>query len=154
MRVWREFWEVLFAYDPQLRLPNKYAPKPDPPSPELYQHEGYVSLASADESQRERKDDEVKYCSASLIYHHGGPPCLLQFQGTVAERHEENKRIVASESEASFRAQLFLASQLGQAMNTEIHPYRSVLQVISTVVHQLHGLDVFWDGEVSRTETL
>ena len=59
-----------------------------------------------------KKDvEEGKYKPVALLYKYGGsPPYLLDFHGTVGERHEENKEIAAHESVASIKEALRFSS--------------------------------------------
>lgn len=69
-RIWHEFWDVLFQQDPEYRLPCKPTTKAD-----------------------------AEYQPIDLGYQYGNsPPYLLNFRGTIAERHAENKEIVSFES--------------------------------------------------------
>lgn len=68
-RIWHEFWDVLFEQDSEYQVPCRPGVKAG----------GYQPV--------------------SLSYDKGcAPPYLLNFRGTIGERHAENKEIVSSES--------------------------------------------------------
>jgi len=113
VRIWHEFWDTLIAQDEGLRIPNKYS---------------------------KAKDD--KYKPKHLGYQYGrSPPFLLDFKGTVGERHAENLEIVANESFASYQSGLTVGTR------ADLDPLQmQLMQSMKYIVANLHGVDVFWDG--------
>ena len=66
-----------------------------------------------DGEQKEDGDDGKEYDAKNLGYQYGGsPPFLLDFEGTIGERHAENKEIVANESFGSYQSILSVAVQI------------------------------------------
>jgi hypothetical protein len=119
LRIWHEFWDVLFAQDHDLRLPH---------------------------DKREDPKEE-SYIPVKLDYQRGfTPPFLLNFRGTVQERHLENKLIASSESIESFDS----AINYAHLMATDSR-YESLRQHLHTCIRSLVGLDVYWNGVVDTT---
>jgi hypothetical protein len=116
LRVWHEFWDVLFSQDPDLRLPHDEKARAEP----------------------------GKYVPVPVEFHYGeNPPYLLNFRGTVMERHLENKEIASFESVESYETALAYAC----AMHEEPR-YDRLKNVVQTVVRSLVGMDVYWPGMV------
>eukprot|EP00474_Spongospora_subterranea_P004981 CRZ05439.1 hypothetical protein [Spongospora subterranea] len=88
LRIWHEFWDVLFAQDAEYRLPSKKDVK----------------------GKYEPIQLDYKYGSS--------PPYLIPFAGTVAERHAENKTICAFESVQSYRSAILAAVNMRQDLSS------------------------------------
>lgn len=79
-RIWHEFWDVLFQQDSEYQVPCRPGLKAGDYQPvELSYEKGYT------------------------------PPYLLNFRGTIGERHAENKEIVSFESAKSVSTKLTIA---------------------------------------------
>lgn len=130
LRVWHEFWDVIFTQDVDLRIPKDIEASKD---------EGPMCKCL----DKDWVHNPNKYVAQTLGFSGGKvPPYLLNFQGTVQERHEENKRIAAMESFSSYERALMLTS-------TMQGPDAAALQAdIRTCIASLVGVDVWWDGSV------
>ena len=123
-RVWHEFWDTLFRQDVDFRIPEE-------------------NSAENNTDEQEKKEDDDKYEPKILGYQYGGsPPYLLGFEGTIGERHEENKEIIEHESFESYIE--FLKIMVNKDTNDE---NMELLNSMKYIVENLNGLDVFWDGE-------
>merc|ERR1712115_710480 len=92
--------------------------------------------------EKEKEDEEDKYEPKLLGYQFGGsPPYLLDFEGTVGERHEENKEIVEHESFESYKSLLNIMVNINDENN------RKIIESMKYIISNLNGLDVFWDGK-------
>eukprot|EP01006_Ploeotia_vitrea_P040253 TRINITY_DN66415_c3_g3_i1.p1 TRINITY_DN66415_c3_g3~~TRINITY_DN66415_c3_g3_i1.p1 ORF type:complete len:1005 (+),score=605.70 TRINITY_DN66415_c3_g3_i1:224-3238(+) len=121
IRIWHEFWDVLIRQDEALRIPHDNERHPLKGDPE--------------------KD---KYVPRFLDFQLGNTPAyLLDFQGTVGERHEENKEIASRESVQSYEKALEVATKM--ATDPE---YAGLRGVQHAIMRNLNGLDVYWEGEV------
>jgi len=127
-RIWHEFWDTLIAQDKALRIPLA--------KDQRTEHE------DAEHEEEADGDEEEEYEPKNLAFQYGGsPPFLLDFEGSVGERHAENKEIVEHESFVSFQSILAMAAQPEDAEMAQL------MQSMKYIVANLHGLDVFWDGE-------
>eukprot|EP00484_Ammonia_sp_Unknown_P027936 CAMPEP_0197047768 /NCGR_PEP_ID=MMETSP1384-20130603/23220_1 /TAXON_ID=29189 /ORGANISM="Ammonia sp." /LENGTH=889 /DNA_ID=CAMNT_0042479767 /DNA_START=357 /DNA_END=3026 /DNA_ORIENTATION=+ len=128
-RIWHEFWDTIFSQDEEFRIPadNAKANKQN-------EEDG-----DGDGDGDEKKD---KYEPKILGYQYGGsPPYLLNFDGTVGERHAENKEIIEHESFHSYRD--FLAVF---ASDESDEGNQALIESMKYIICSLNGVDVFWDG--------
>lgn len=115
LRIWHEFWDTIFSQDTKMRIPS------------------------------ENKDGE-DYAAKQAAYSSGRtPPYLLNFSGTVQERHEENKTIASHESVLSYENALLIYTKI---------PANQVPLLqgdIRTAILSLNGVDVWWACEAEGT---
>ena len=119
-RVWHEFWDTVMRQDKDFRIPN---------------------LNANNDSDNDDEDAE-KYEPKALGYQYGNsPPYLMDFKGTIGERHEEMKEIIEFESFPSYLKNL-------QVMVNDNEPFNlQIINAMKYVMTHLNGIDVFWNGE-------
>ena len=96
LRIWQEFWDVLIAQDPQLRVPDKRTEKakregkPLPSASAGAKDEAKQRLLAEGKQSEvvqisaEGEQEEHKYEPVSLDFHQGKtPPYLLNFRGLL-----------------------------------------------------------------------
>ena len=75
------------------------------------------------------------------------PPWLVNFEGTIGERHAENKYIANHESFDSIHENIVTFVNL-------IHSDKQLLNVFREIALRLQGLDVFWNGSCAYVEKM
>jgi len=138
-RIWHEFWDTVIRQDSELRIPL---------SKELRVNGNENQNQNENENEKEEEElgsnpnrDDIEYEPKHLGFQFGGsPPYLMDFEGTIGERHAENKEIIEHESFRSFQSMLSIAVQ------TENEEMTQLMDSMKYIVSNLNGLDVFWDG--------
>ena len=105
LRIWHTFWNTVFRQDPQYRM------KWDPDGLESAKKKTAKENKCNVDDVNENEISPDLFQGKSLSFQYGGtPPFLLNFDGTIEERHEENKEIIENESFTSFESflQLFV----------------------------------------------
>jgi hypothetical protein len=147
LRIWHEFWDVLFSQDPKLQIPNKNLELKYQESTTVGRNNKIHPESELTKKEQEELEEAKKkpYKPVTLNYAFGGsPPYLLDFKGTVQERHEENKKIVSHESFPSYERSLFLFSNINRANALDLQ------RKMQTLMVNLTGLDVYWDGMLDK----
>lgn len=129
LRIWQEFWDALLLQDEELRIPCDLA------------------VEEMNRQHPNRKPD-YKPIALNWIPEFGVPPMLQSFDGSVAERHLENKEIYRVEGPDAYALALTQLYDL-QTMGSEAGVLR---QILAHLVMELAGPDVYWMDSSNRGE--
>ena len=110
-QLWQGFWDFIFDNDPLYKIP--------------------ISIRT-----NKRNINNLNFNSNDKCT----PPMLINFNGTIGERHLENKYIASHESIDSFEENI-------DTFVDDIYQNHELLTLFGEIVLRLQGCDVYWDGE-------
>eukprot|EP01083_Nonionella_stella_P026099 71859_1 len=138
VRLWCKFWDELILEDAELRIP---------PKEKLLKKAQAAAVKEEDTDFDSYLTDHYKPKHLEMSYAGYFAPFLMNFEGTVGERHAENKAIIQNVSMQSYKIYI---DELVDKMNAN----PQLTRVFRTLTTVLQGKDVWWHGPAALVEKI